>query len=192
MGLSVNLELTDEQLAHFQLIMEQARNNVSHIAPEDIVASAEALIETLRVADAPGFVGERIQLLELMISMISDIDWRLPKEDKDRVFTALTYFAEPEDLIPDSIPGIGYLDDAIMIELAARELGHELEAYQDFCDFRRDRREADAASSASREDWLAARRSELQDRMHRRRRKGLPGKVARRLFAPRSGQGHGQ
>ena len=68
--------------------------------------------------------------------MLSDIEWRLPHQDATRVLNALAYFAEPEDLIPDHIPGLGFLDDAIMIELVVRELKHELEAYRDFCDYR--------------------------------------------------------
>ena len=48
------------------------------------------------------------------------------------MLSGLAYLCDPEDLIPDDIPGIGMLDDAVMIELVFRELRHELDAYQDF------------------------------------------------------------
>jgi hypothetical protein len=54
-----------------------------------------------------------------------------------------------------------------MIELVVRELKHEVEAYQDFREYR-ERMEKDGNKS-SRASWLDARRKELQDRMHRRR-----------------------
>ena len=31
----------------------------------------------------------------------------------ESILGALVYFCDPEDLIPDNIPGLGYLDDAI-------------------------------------------------------------------------------
>jgi hypothetical protein len=67
---------------------------------------------------------------------------------------------------------LGFLDDAIMIELVARELKHEMEAYQDFCDYRQRLSQSGDGSAASREGWLDARRKELQARMHRRRGRG--------------------
>ena len=123
-------------------------------------------------SDAPGFIVERLDRLQQMIRMLSDIEWRLPHQDATRVLNALAYFAEPEDLIPDHIPGLGFLDDAIMIELVARELRHEIEAYQDFCDYRERLSAKGDGSAASREGWLNARRKELQARMHRRRGRG--------------------
>ena len=88
------------------------------------------------------------------------------------MLNALAYFTEPEDLIPDHIPGLGFLDDAIMIELVVRELKHEIEAYQDFCDYRDRLKTQGDGSSANREGWLNARREELQARMRRRRGRG--------------------
>ena len=172
MGLRVTFDLDDNDLKHFRLIMQQARTTAARIAPEDIVAAAENLLATIEPDDAPAFVAERLQKLRLLIDMLSDIEWRLPHRDAERVLNALAYFAEPEDLIPDNIPGLGFLDDAIMIELICRELKHEIEAYQDFRDYRlRIRRDAGRNARVSREDWLESRRNELQSRMRRRKRK---------------------
>jgi uncharacterized membrane protein YkvA (DUF1232 family) len=168
----ISFELDENDLKHFRLIMNEARQTARRLAPEDIVAAAEQLLENAPESGAPGFIVERLDKLRLMIRMVSDIEWRLPHQETTRVLNALAYFAEPEDLIPDHIPGLGFLDDAIMIELVVRELRHEIEAYQDFCDYR-DRLAAKGdGGQASREDWLNARRKELQARMRRRRGRG--------------------
>ena len=78
---------------------------------------------------------------------------------------------DPEDIIPDDIPGIGMLDDAVMIELVFRELRHEIEAYEDFCAWRWSlpKRPRDAEAQARR---LERRRDQLMTRMRRRRSAG--------------------
>lgn len=177
MTLRISFELDDDDLQHFRLIMNEARQAARRMAPEDIVAAAQDLLDEVPEKKTPGFIVERLARLRLMIRMVSDIEWRLPHNDAARVLNALAYFAEPEDLIPDHIPGLGFLDDAIMIELVARELKHEIEAYQDFCDYR-DRQSTNGdGTNASRESWLDARRKELQARM--RRRRGRSGRLLR-------------
>lgn len=174
MALRISFELNEEDLKHFQLIMDEARKAAMRMTPEDIVAGAETILKDVDKASAPGFIVDRFHKLRLMINMISDLEWRLPHQETKRVLNALSYFAEPEDLIPDNIPGLGFLDDAIMIELVVRELKHEIEAYQDFCDYRdRVRIEGGDGADVSRDGWLSARRKALQSRM-RRRRKGRP------------------
>jgi len=163
MSLRVSFELTSDDLRHFQLIMREARKALARLAPEDIVAAAEKLLGDISGDSAPGFIQERIDKIRLMIRMLTDIDWRLPHDEATRVLNALAYFTEPEDLIPDHIPGLGYLDDAIMVELVMRELKHEIEAYHDFCEYRA------GHSRTSRDDWLNKRRDELQARMRERR-----------------------
>lgn len=174
MSLRITFELDDDDLNHFRLIMQEARQAASRLPPEDIVAAAEGLLADAENSTAPGFIIDRLRNLELMIRMLSDLEWRLPHQEATRVLNALAYFAEPEDLIPDNIPGLGFLDDAIMIELVIRELKHELDAYRDFCDYRdRLRDEQGDSATASREGWLDNRRKELQGRMRRRRKRSL-------------------
>jgi len=175
MGMRISIDLDDEDLKHFRLIMKQARHSTLHRQPEDIVACASDLLKDIDRGKAPGFVVQRLRKLEVMIEMLTDHEWRLPDKDTTRVLNALAYFADPEDLIPDNVPGIGLLDDAIMIELVVRDLRHEIEAYEDFCEFRRNhpRRKGIKAKTTdpSRESWLDRRRKELQERMRRRRAK---------------------
>ena len=178
MTMQIAFELDDDELRHFELIMREARKSAANAPPEVIVAAAEQLMEHVGDTRVPAFIMQRLEKLGVMTKMLADQEWRLPEADAARVLNALAYFCEPEDLIPDHIPGLGYLDDAIMIELVAAELRHEFEAYVDFCAFR------DAAppktgvkarsSDVTREDWLDKRRTELQSRMHRRmKRTGL-------------------
>ncbi|HSD69771.1 MAG TPA: YkvA family protein, partial [Woeseiaceae bacterium] len=144
-------------------------------SPEDIVAGARQLLANVGQRSVPQFVRERLNSLELLIDILVDHEWRLPEQDAGRVLNALAYFCDPEDLIPDHIPGLGFLDDAIMIELVVRELRHEIEAYRDFCNFRathKPNRGVKAKSSdLTRDKWLESRRKELQSRMRRRRKR---------------------
>lgn len=178
MSLRISFELDENDLKHFRLIMRAARNTLSRKSPEDVVVAAETVLAGLVNDTTPGFIVDRLKKLQLMMRMISDIDWRLSHAETKRVLCALAYFAEPEDLIPDQIPGLGFLDDAIMVELVVRELRHEIEAYDDFCDFRS--KQTGAGKVAS----LAARRDELQSRMRRRRQRSTEraGQAALRLF----------
>jgi len=183
MGLRVSFELDDQDLKHFRLIMREARKSAARLAPEDIVASAEALLGQIQESGVPRFIRERLDKLKIMIQMLKDHEWRLPGAESTRVLNALAYFSEPEDLIPDHIPGVGFLDDAIMVELVVRELKHEIEAYTDFCKYRARQQPKPGikrkTSDVTRDQWLAERRDELQSRMRRRKKRSSDGSDGR-------------
>ena len=184
MGLRVSFELNDDDLNHFRLIMREARKSAARLPPEAIVANAETLLGKIKESSVPLFIAERLDKLNIMIQMLRDHQWRLPDAESTRVLNALAYFAEPEDLIPDHIPGVGFLDDAIMVELVVRDLKHEIEAYHDFCEFRKKRQPKPGikrkTSDITRDQWLGQRRDELQTRMRRRRKRNTEGSGGRR------------
>ena len=175
MSLRITFELGESDLKHFRTIMREARAAARNLGAEEIIASANELLDEVRSAEAPDFISERLMKLEIMLQMIQDKEWQLPPKEVTRILNALAYFSEPEDLIPDHIPGLGFLDDAIMVELVVRELRHEIEAYEDFCKYRESeetrRRKLGKADHVSREEWLKQRRVALQQRMRRRRRR---------------------
>lgn len=169
MSLKVSFELAKTDLDHFRRIMRQARTVAKDRGPEEVLSAAEGLLQRIEGVDIPEFIRDRLERIRTLIDMVRDEEWKLPEPETGRVLNALAYFCEPDDLIPDDVPGLGFLDDAIMVELVVRELRHEIDAYQDFCSYRatRDVRDEDPVSRA---EWLSARRKALQSRMRNRRR----------------------
>ena len=184
MSMRVTFELGPEDLRHFKLIMDGAREAATSLSRDSIIAAANDMLVQIKGAKVPNFIAERLRRLQTMIGMLEDEEWNLPEAEATRVLNALAYFAEPEDLIPDHIPGLGFLDDAIMVELVVRELRHEIEAYEDFCAFRtreeKRRGSKQQGPDITRKEWLETRRSELISRMRRRRRRDRGGRGGRR------------
>jgi uncharacterized membrane protein YkvA (DUF1232 family) len=175
MTLTVDFELSDQDLQHFRDAINRAQQTAKETGADKVVGAARELLAKVRERAAPVFVRDRFDKLESLISMIEDEEWAMQEPDRDRVLSALAYFSDPQDMIPDTIPGLGFIDDAIMVELVVRELQPEIEAYVEFCRFR----ERGGQAGATREEWLKTKRIELQSRMRQRRRE--------RSRAPRSG-----
>lgn len=171
MPLEITFELSDADIAQFRDVMQRSWERCGELSREEVIQNARSLLVNVRASDTSDFIRQRINLLETMIGMVVDKGWDLDEEDAQRVLLALSYFSEPEDLIPDSIPALGFLDDAIMVELVARELQHDIEAYRDFVVFRaaESQRLGEDAMKLERSDWLEERRKQLHARMRRRR-----------------------
>jgi len=171
MPFKLTITLSNRDLRHFRRELKRARESISIADDEEILAAAADLVATLRRTELPDFVAERIEKLQMLHAMLTDPQWPLAEDERSPVLAALAYACDPEDIIPDDVPGIGMLDDAVMIELVFRELRHEIEAYEDFCAYRKSlpkrilgHRDADTLAAR-----LARRREQLTARMRRRR-----------------------
>ena len=175
MALTLNFELSDRDLEHFHAAQARAHKAAEGKSAGEIIDCAARLLKDAQSVQIPDFILQRLLRLDDMIAMVRDEAWAMDAADRDRVLSALVYFCDPDDVIPDKIEVLGYLDDAVMIELAVRELTHELDAYDDFCDFRQRQAERMGVEPAKvgRADWLGGRRDELVDRMHQRRERDM-------------------
>jgi uncharacterized membrane protein YkvA (DUF1232 family) len=163
----LTIELSDRDLRHFRRELQRSRDSVSIADDDEILAAASEFITRLRQSDLPDFVTERLTKIETLLAMLTDADWPLAEDERAPVLAALAYACDPEDIIPDEIPGIGLLDDAVMVELVFRELAHQLEAYEDFRRFRRSLPRARGEQQVARQR-LERRRTQLLARMRRR------------------------
>ncbi|MGI9248738.1 MAG: YkvA family protein [Woeseiaceae bacterium] len=167
----ITFELTDRDLRFFRDALKQSRHAVRDAEESEIIHAVGEVLNEIRQSDPlPDFVGKRIPQLESLIRMLTDDEWHLPEVDRERLLATFVYFADPEDILPDDIPVIGYLDDVIIIELVSRELQHVRVAYDDFCDFRDnfDREHGKKVDPVIRRDRLDRRRQQLHQRMRRR------------------------
>jgi len=161
----VSFELSPRDIRYFRERLERVRSGQSASDEDTVIRLAKELVEEAVGAEPPQFVLDRLVKLEQLVEMLRDDEWRLEGRDRARILDALAYFVDPDDLIPDRVPGIGYIDDAIMVELVVEELKHDIKAYEDFCAFRASQPKAQA------DEKLESRRLSLQARMRRRRRR---------------------
>jgi uncharacterized membrane protein YkvA (DUF1232 family) len=173
MPYKLTIELSDRDLRHFRRELKKARDSVQIADDEEILGAAADMVKAMQGTDLPDFVTERLEQLDTLIAMVTDEDWPLEDDERNPVLSGLAYLCDPEDLIPDNIPGIGMLDDAVMIELVFRELRHELEAYDDFRAYRESltRHSVVRQAAADVAEKLARRRVQLMARMRRRRQR---------------------
>lgn len=188
MPLQISFELSDKDLEHFKQMAVSAQDAVTD-ANLDRAAIADAARQVFEAADSnaelPEFIATRLANLEVLVNMVVDNEWQLPEEEMSRVCSAMAYFANPDDLIPDRIPAIGFLDDAIMVELMVENLLDEIEAYQEFCKFRtaevERRTNQGLPTEVGKEDWLADKRAVLHHRMRTRHKQRMSAPSSRIL-----------
>jgi len=167
MPIKIVLELSEEDLDYYRGVMDSVWKKNQKRAEKELIDGARRLLKQATKAKAPEYVQTRLAELEVLCSMLDDSEWPLEDDDRNRIKAAVGYFAVAKDMIPDKIPGLGYLDDALMAELCARELQPELDGYRDFCQYRENEATL-RGKKVSREDWLAAKRRQIWLRIRRR------------------------
>ena len=168
MTLKIVLELSDDDLAYYRQVMDAVWRRNAKRAEKELVDGARRLLRQATKAKAPEYVQNRLADLGVLITMLDDPEWPLDEEDRRRIAAAVGYFAVPKDMIPDKIPGLGFLDDALMAELVIRELKAELDGYRDFCQYRENEETLRGKTKVGRADWLAAKRRQIFLRIKRR------------------------
>lgn len=168
MALDITFTLKDDDLEYFREVMRKAQSGAGKLDESEILKSVKELSDEVK-SDVPDFIASRLHQLDTLVAMVEDKEWQIPVEERDDVISALAYFGEAEDLIPDHIPALGFLDDAIMIELVVSDLRDNIDAFTEFCEFRtreQTRRDPSTITSA---DWLEEKRRELHSRLANRR-----------------------
>ncbi len=81
MPLDITFTLSDQDLEHFQAIVDKAKSAMEGGQSEDqIVSAASKLIDDAKSTDLPEFIGDRLTKLQVVIDMVGDAEWRLSDE----------------------------------------------------------------------------------------------------------------
>ncbi len=66
----------------------------------------------------------------LLYSMITDKDFKLDTKAYLAIAGALAYVVLPIDIIPDFIPGVGFIDDIFVVGIVIKSLSDEIKRFQ--------------------------------------------------------------
>jgi uncharacterized membrane protein YkvA (DUF1232 family) len=181
----INFELTPADLEYFRKVMLKACETCKSLSRQQIIDKASETLTQVRNSNTSDFIRERMDQLSILIDMLTDLRWNLDDDDSHHVLAALSYFSNPQDLIPDDLPVFGFLDDAIMVQIVSNELQHEMQAYQDFLAYIEEKPAAEKteAEQTSKTEWMEERREQLHSRMRRRRAGQSDGNISKSPFS---------
>ncbi len=173
----VSFVLDEADANYFRSLFRKAKKVAASQDQAAVLSATKSLVANVRGSKkTPNFVLEAIAALEDLTQIIEDKDYAAPQNVVNQVVAALAYFVNPEDLIPDHIPVLGFLDDAIMIKFVEDEFKHELWAYRRFRKFR---------DGAEQRPWTSVARQRLPGRLETQRKK-LRAEVERKKRADAS------
>lgn len=138
---------------------------VHELNPDALRADARRLLtlacwlERLPPGEAADTLEARLRRVGELGAMLADSDWDTADALRMRAMKLLEYVDRDDDLIPDHVPRLGLLDDALLVELAWPVFAWEVENYRDFCEYRRERG-LRGVTEDHRREWLQERLTE--------------------------------
>lgn len=167
----VTFTLDEADARYFRALYGKAKREAADLEPEQIIREARAIVQRVRASKkTPSFVLDAISVLADLTDLIQDEDYAVPKSVSAQVLAAIAYFSNPQDLIPDHIPGLGFLDDAIMVKFIEEEFKNELWGYRKFRKLR---------DESEQRPWSSAGRERLKKRLDSDRKK-IRAEIAKR------------
>ena len=98
---------------------------------------AESLAEEFDPEEAEAFAKKHkgaawYDDFKLLYDMVTDKDFTLSKQTYIAIAGALAYVVLPIDIIPDFIPGVGFIDDIFVVGFVMKSINDEIERYKAF------------------------------------------------------------
>lgn len=159
----VTFTLDESDASYFRNLYRKAKKGAQQQSRDQIIKDARGIVKDVNASKkTPSFVRESISALADLVDLIQDEDYAAPAKVQSEVLAAIAYFSDPEDLIPDHIPVLGFMDDAIMVKFIEEEFKHELWGYRKFCKGR---------DSSEQRPWSTSAKDRLSKRLVQDRKK---------------------
>lgn len=149
------VSIDTEQVAAFDALLHDIYADAERVNTARISELATWLM-SLPEAEARAVLGERLSRIEELRAMVEDPAWDCAEADCATVRKLLRYLDQHDDLIPDTIPLLGRLDDVLLLELAWPAVSDEAEEYRDFRLYR-EARHPSGDGAQQRAAWISDR-----------------------------------
>lgn len=166
-------DLDPGALRHFNDLIAQINFNRVPLERDQVASAARELIDQPRNGIAPACIRQRMRRAGALDLMLTDPEWETLAMASVTAALVVGYLRDKCTLIPNALPVVGRLDDAVMVETAWPTVADEVRNYLDFCRLRRIEAELRGEQRLhfgfSRELWLLAQRAETEWIAHCRR-----------------------
>ncbi len=175
--------LTGGQLDRFNAIARLFDPDLPALSAEQLAGVARRVLRTAAAGGQSPFVASHLRRAAELRAMLADAHWTLDATLAAHGAALLDYIDDPDDLFGDAIPVLGFLDDALLVDIAMEVLRPELNEYAEFCRFRQAEAARTGGAPLERSQWEQARADELKlEQQLRRSRDGHYVGTAERLF----------
>jgi uncharacterized membrane protein YkvA (DUF1232 family) len=168
------VDLDSRGLDRFNALLLRVGSASDQLDNDRIATAARELLDHEIDAEPvmPRCIRQQLRRGTTLAWMVGDPGWTAANEAGEVAELVVGYLHGKDDLIPDSLPRVGRLDDAIVVKAAWSRLENEV---ADYLDFNRVRRIEAALRGMralefrfGREDWMQARVAEAALAEHRR------------------------
>jgi uncharacterized membrane protein YkvA (DUF1232 family) len=171
-----SLELKDDALVRFNALVRVLNPEHAPFSADQIAGAARRVLRAAAKGQESTFIKVRIRRAGEMRAALKDAQWDVTAEREHKMRAMVAYLDDMNGLIPNDLPIVGLLDDAILVDVVMDALRDELDEYADFCRFRLALAGArDVTVSlvdTNREEWMAERAQERRLEQQLRRVRG--------------------
>ena len=122
MNISKIFQLTEEDKAEYKLLIDKIDLNDA----SKIIDMLNSKLDTMTTSKSLNSIEtDLIKYVSVLLNIYQTYP-DLTDSIKRRIIFALSYFCDSNDDIPDVVPEIGYLDDAVVARWVIESVGHEL------------------------------------------------------------------
>ena len=130
-------EIDPDALRHFNELLERIDLGHPQLDPDQVASAARELVACCsRTSKWPESILQRMRRAAAIDRMLSDPEWA-PEDAAEAAALVVAYLHDDRRLIPNSVPVVGRLDDAILVEASWPKIAREVRDYLDFCRLRR-------------------------------------------------------
>jgi hypothetical protein len=131
-----SLEMHESELARFNAMVRRFAPEQPSYTLDQIAGAARRVLRAAHKGEESAFIKVRMRRAGELRAAFKDARWQMASALVADVGDLLEYIDGGVGLIPNDVPVVGLLDDAILVDAAMENLRSELDEYADFCRFR--------------------------------------------------------